>query len=136
ERLDDYFPKDKAKLAEMRKMLGAALRSMVGDAMPRPEDVVVLSHQYEGSGGSMSGRLILSRRGQKERVRVAYIHRTDWDGRVVIWVHPKGLASISDPEALAIVEHNAMLLAVEVLRTGDGAKAKSFPVDEKFAGYT
>jgi hypothetical protein len=85
--------------------------------------------------------MVISRKGQGEAVQVESVRGPKFDGRVVIWVHPDGLASLRDgdrlvPAAQNILSANAGILAVEVLRTGATAKEPRPSVNKNFAGYT
>ena len=61
--------------------------------------------------------------------------------RWVVWVHPKGKASLFDngewhPAAKALLDKNHGIVAIDVLGTGEHPLAKPLAVDKTFAGYT
>jgi hypothetical protein len=65
----------------------------------------------------------------------------DFNGTVVIWVHPEGKSSLWHdgklvPAARAILDKKAAILAPDVLLTGESAGAKGAPVNKDYAGFT
>jgi hypothetical protein len=65
----------------------------------------------------------------------------EFDGTVVIWVHPAGKASLFRdgklvPAAQQIVDKKAAIFAVDVFLTGEFQGAKAPEVDKKYAGFT
>src|SRR5262249_41094348 len=113
--------------------------------LPAPDDITLVAPlQEEGKAGVKITRQVISRKGAGEAVRVEEIRSHDpkeFDGRVVIWVDPAGLAGLwkdgaLGPAAHKIIDQKAGILAVEALRTGKSATAKRTPVNKTFAGYT
>jgi hypothetical protein len=87
----------------------------------------------------MARKYLLSRRGQKEAIPAYGVRGPEHDGAVVIWIHPKGKASLfADgklvPEAQAILDRKAAILAVDVFGTGELAAKQT--VSDKYAGLT
>jgi hypothetical protein len=90
-------------------------------------------------------QLVLSRRGQGERVRAARVIPAEHDGTVVVWVHPEGLGALRQgdklvPAAQAILDKKAAILAVEPFLTGKDS-ATEYPITKhekntRYAGYT
>jgi dienelactone hydrolase len=133
-------PTDAAKLAEFRRVVGAALGVMIHDSMPTPDEIDANEvGEREEKDGRIVRRYTFSRKDENEAIPAYAVRGSDWDGTVVVWVHPRGKASLySDgklvPEAQAIVDRKAAVLAIDVFGTGElGARPA---VDKKYAGYT
>jgi dienelactone hydrolase len=136
------LPKDAPSLAEYRRIVGTALRVMMTDQLPPAKKVFeVALDRKEAKDGVNVRSVVLSRDGAGEAVPVQELLGQDFDGRVVVWVDPAGLARIWKngkllPAARKILDQKAGILAVEVLRTGATAKSPRTPINKQFAGYT
>lgn len=109
------LPSDARSLAEYRRVIGTALRVLVNDQLPKPEEV-----EADGT----SGRLVLRRKGQREAVPAELLRGTEFNGTIVVWIHPKGRASLRRdgklvPAAQQILDRKAALLAPDVFWTGE-----------------
>ncbi len=132
--LAGLLPKDAQGLAEYRRIVGAALRAMITDSLPRGEDL-------SADAAKDGPHLILSRPRTKEEVKVRWLRPTEHDGTVVVWVHPQGLSSLMPdgqlvPAAQQILDKKAAILGVEVLRTGAAAQLPRPAINKNYAGYT
>jgi hypothetical protein len=122
------LPKDKDGLAKFQKIQHAALRAMMTDDLPAASDVeVVAKTKRVEKDGVRVGEVVLSRKGQGERVAVAIVRGNKFDGTGVIWVHPEGATSLWKdgklvPAAQAIVDKGAGILALNAFRTGPAGK--------------
>jgi hypothetical protein len=92
-------------------------------------------------GGLRWRRYLLGRKGQGEQIPAFGVIGKEFDGTVVIWVHPSGKASLFHegklvPAAQRIVDKNAAIFAVDVFLTGEFQGAKAPEVDKKYAGFT
>jgi dienelactone hydrolase len=135
-------PKDAKSLQEYRRVVGTALRIMIGDKLPIANCVEV---DHAGESKDEQNRhweaLFLGRNGQGERIPALEFRGPEFNGTLVIWVHPAGKSSLFRdrklvPAAQRIVEHNAGVLALDVFMTGDFAGAKAPSVDRRYVGYT
>jgi dienelactone hydrolase len=134
-------PKDATSLGEFRRVVGTALRVMLNDAPPAPDDVEERETGHEDADGLVWRSYLIGRKGQGEAVPAVGLCRHDFDGTVVVWVHPAGKASLFDggklvPAAQAIVDRKAAVLAIDAFGTGELKGDKPRPVNEKYAGYT
>jgi dienelactone hydrolase len=127
------MPKDTASLAEFRRVVGPALRVMLGGALPNTDQTGTI-------GGAQFG--LISRKDRHENVRFARegLHQGLQSGTVVVWVHPAGLSSLYNegklvPVAQQIVAKKASILAIEVYQTEDRKHART-SVNKQYAGYT
>ncbi len=148
EQLQSLLPKDKKGLAKFQKIEHGALRAMMTDELPGKDAVqAVNTGGMADDVGTAVGYLTLSRTGQKEQVKAAVVLSKKHDGSsYVIWVHPEGLASLSQkngnlvPAAQSILDKGAGILAIEAFRTGESAKEPRSTTNMKilkhaYAGY-
>jgi dienelactone hydrolase len=133
-------PTDAKKLAQFRSIIGTALHAMILDHQPAVDEVETSEvGPKEEQDGRIARKLLLSRRGWHEAIPAYGVRGPEHDGTVVIWIHPRGKASLfADgklvPEAQAILDRKAAILAVDVFGTGElDVKPK---VNEKYAGFT
>ncbi len=144
--LQALMPKDGASLAKFQKIQHAALRAMMTDQLPAASDVeVVAKGEKTENDGIVAIELVLSRKGQGERVKTQIVHGKDFDGRGVVWVHPDGIKSVWRegklvPAARALVDKGAGILVVEAFRTGAAGKDERPTTNMKvaslaYAGY-
>lgn len=135
-------PKDGKGLDEFRRVIGGALRVMVHDEPPKPDEVEAKEvGDRQEHDGVISRRYLLGRKGAGEQVPAVGLCRANFNGTVVVWVHPAGKASLFRdgklvPEAEAIVDKGAGIFAVDVYDTGELSLDKPPAVDPKFAGFT
>ncbi len=136
------LPKDAEQLKEFQRVIGAALRVMINDRLPKPEDVEAkeVGDKEERDGLSWR-RYLLSRKGAHEQIPAFGMIGKEFDGTVVVWIHPAGKASLFEggklvPAAQEIVNRKAGILAVDVLLTGEFAGAKPPAVSQGYAGFT
>jgi hypothetical protein len=133
-------PTDAAKLGEFRRVVGPALRMMLHDSMPSTEDVEVKEvGEKDERDGRTARKLLLGRKGAGEAVPANGIAGPDFDGTVVVWLHPRGKASLFADgklvrEAQAVLDRKAAILAVDVYGTGELAATPL--VTSTYAGYT
>jgi hypothetical protein len=134
--------KDAKELANYRRVIGTALRVMVHDDLPRPDEVEAKEvGDRREEDGVISRRYLLSRKGQDEQVPAVGMCRHDFNGTVVVWVDPAGKSSLYKdgklaPAAAKILDAKAGILAVDVFGTGELSPDKPAIVDPKYAGFT
>lgn len=150
-------PKDAKSLAEFRRVVGTALEVMVGERLPKPGAIEIRkrSVQLTLADGVKLHLDAVGRKGEEEMVPLAAVHTGD--AGIVVWVHPKGKASLIvggklNPSVQALVDKGYSVVAPDVFQTGEltgnwplseaERKGKSFrepsmyPVNTQFAGYT
>jgi dienelactone hydrolase len=136
------LPTTEEKLKEFRQVESVALQAMIGDRLPQKEDIEVQDKGHDKRIGIGFYRtMLLGRKGKGEQIPAFFVSDANWNGKVVVWIHPKGKSSLLNdtalkPAALQIVNTGAAILAVDVLRTGESAQAKPMPVDKHYAGFT
>jgi dienelactone hydrolase len=128
-------------LEEYRRVLGTALRVMIHDELPAASKV----HTTEvGDKGERDGltwrRYLLGRVDQHEAVPALGIKGPDFDGTVVVWVHPRGKASLFEngkpvPQAKQVLDRKAAIFAFDAFGTGEFGDVKP-QVNAQYAGYT
>jgi hypothetical protein len=136
------LPKDAEGLKEFRRVIGTALRVMIRDELPKPEDVEVKEVGDKTEQDDLVWRrYLIGRKGQGEQVPAVGLKGKEFDGTVVVWVHPEGKASLFKdgklvPAARRIVDGKAAIFAPDVFLTGEFAGAKPAPVNKDYAGFT
>jgi dienelactone hydrolase len=134
------FPKDVKDLERLR-IVRDALGVMVHDRWPAADAIEVReAGPREEEDGRIARKLFLTRKGQDEQVPAYGVRGPEHDGSVVVWVHPKGKASLFEngkltPAARAVLDRKAAILAVDVFGTGELAIDKP-QVNDRYAGYT
>jgi hypothetical protein len=135
-------PKDEKSLAEFRRIVGAALRVMVNDSLPKSDDIELKQgiKAIDLGNGTKVYQGVMSRKGANEAIPGVAVVGPGFDGTVVLWVHPAGKASLFAkgeliPEAKAILDKKAGIMAYDLFHTGE-LVGGDFPVDKTFAGYT
>jgi dienelactone hydrolase len=135
-------PKDAKSLAEFRRVVGTALRVMIHDELPKPEDVEAKEVGDKTThDGVLFRRYLLGRKGSGEQVPAVGLMGKEFNGTVVVWVHPDGKASLLRdgkwaPEVLKVLDRKASILAVDVFGTGELALGKPPGVNAGYAGFT
>jgi hypothetical protein len=135
-------PKDAKGLHEYRRIVGAALRVMIGDKLPQPREVQESDAKLvKDSQGLRWRKLLLGRKGEGDRIPAVFLRGAEFNGTVVVWIHPAGKSSLVHEGKLVgaaqrILDREAAILAVDVLMTGEFQGAKAPPVDPKYAGFT
>jgi dienelactone hydrolase len=134
-------PTDAKSLEEFRRVMGTALRVMIHDAPPAADDVESkeVGDKVEKDGLTWR-RYLIGRKGQGEQIPAFGIKGPAFDGTVVVWVHPRGKASLFEdgkltPAARQVLDAKAAILAVDVFGTGEFGETKP-AVDKTFAGFT
>lgn len=141
EQMAKLFPKDAASLKEFRGMVGTALRAMVTDDLPKEIAVREGPHESKVDGLTMH-RAVLGRHDEKDATPSAGLIGPKFKGgSLVVWVHPKGKASLLDggkvvAAARTLIDAGHAVVAPDVLGVGEQVPEKPFTVDRSFAGYT
>lgn len=118
-------PKDQATLREYRRVVGTALQRMINDKLPESSQVEMTPvGDKETRDGVTSRRFTLTRKGHLVSVPALGLRGDNFEGNVVVWVHPKGKASLFIdgklvPEARKILDSKAGILAPDVFWTGE-----------------
>jgi dienelactone hydrolase len=140
--IEALLPKDSKGYDEYRRVFGTALRVLIHDEMPRADDVEGKPvGDPEERDGQTWRRFLLGRKGLREQIPAVGIKGPEFDGTVVVWVHPEGKASLVKdgklvPAAKKLLDRKAAILAVDVYGTGELKPDKPMPIDAKYAGYT
>src|SRR5262249_1725728 len=88
-------PKDAAGLKEDQRVFGPARRGMLGGGLPAADEVEAkeVGDKFEADG-AVWRRYLIGRKGSGEQVPAVGLKGKDFDGTVVVWVHPEGKASL------------------------------------------
>jgi hypothetical protein len=132
-------PHDAAALERFRTTVRPALHAMICDKLPPPNEVELRHLEtIAEEGGRHDDRYWLSRERKNEMMPALGIRDSDFDGTVIVWIHPAGRGSLDlDGESIlqTILGRKAAVLAVDVIGTGDLSKYKP-AVNDQYAGYT
>lgn len=122
--------------------MGTALRVMVGGGLPATEEVEAKEVGEIVEKGELAWRrFFLGRKGAGEAVPAIGLKGKEFDGTVVVWIHPQGKASLFKDGQLVsaaqkIVDAHAAIFAPDLLRTGESAAAQPMPIDKHYSGFT
>lgn len=157
------LPRDAKSLTEYRRIFGAALRAMIHDELPETitatsgsttittttttTTTTVTTPSTTTTTTSTSTRSItattyfLTRKDGNERIPALLLRPQDFAGTVVVWIDPRGKASLFQndklvPAAKRILDRKNAILAVDVLGTGELSLSKPFAVNPQYAGFT
>jgi pimeloyl-ACP methyl ester carboxylesterase len=141
EQMEKLAPKDAASLKEFQRVAGTALRSMVNSELPK--EIGVRAGPLESKvDGLVMHRAVLGRKDEKDAVPTAGVYAPTFKGeKVVIWLHPKGKASLFEegkavPAMKSLTEMSFAVVAPDLLGVGENALNKPLAVDKGFAAYT
>lgn len=119
-------PKDAESLKEFQRVVGTALRVMINDTLPKADEVEE-SKPFDKveKDGVMSRGLFLGRKGKGEQIPAVGLRGKEFDGTVVVWIHPAGKRSLWQdgklvPAAQQIIDKKGAILAPDVFWTGEG----------------
>jgi dienelactone hydrolase len=140
-RMAKLAPTDAKSLAEFRKVVGTALRAMVHDELPK--EVAVRKGPVESKiDGLTMHRAVLGRPDEQDAVPAAGLMAPGFKGgRLVVWVHPQGKASLLEdgkvtPAVRTLIDAGCAVVAPDVFGVGELSLPKPYPVDKTFAGFT
>ena len=136
------LPKDPTSLKEFQSVVGPALQAIIGDELPKAGNVesVYVGDKVERDGITYR-KMLLGRKGRGEQVPAIGMAGADFDGTVVVWVHPDGKKSLFHdgklvPAARQILDKKAAILAPDLFGTGEFGAVSTQSVDKNFAGFT
>jgi hypothetical protein len=129
------IPKDAQSMAEYRGVVGTALWSMVGGGVPGTVKVSGYSASV-GLNGVAVHDATLSHVGGNDAVPARGLIPKGFNGTVVFWLHPKGIASQMEdgkyaPAVQQLLDKNCAVFSIDLFQSG-----KTLNVDKRFAGYT
>lgn len=141
QQLADLRPTDGTKLAEYRRIVGPALRVMVGSRLSEADEIEAKEQGAPQLPGATAKGYLLGRRGAGEAVPALLVRGKTFTGTVVVWIDPIGKASLVHDgklaaDAAAILERGAAILAIDPFGTGELTRPKGKGIDPRFAGYT
>jgi dienelactone hydrolase len=135
-------PKDQTSLDNFRRVVGTALRVMVGAKLPSASEVEERSvKEAEEQAGVRWHKLLLGRKGEGDEIPAVLVRGPEFDGTVIVWIHPAGKSSLVQngkliPAAQRVIDKKAAILGIDAFLTGEFQGAKAPPVDQKYAGFT
>jgi dienelactone hydrolase len=132
---------DATEPVRFSKVLGPALRVMMGTELPRPRQVEAKEVANGAKEGKWKWRGYLIGRRRVEQVPALWLEPKGFAGTVVVWVDPAGKASLVDNGKLAagaqtLLDRGVAILAPDAFGTGELALDSPPAVNARFAGYT
>ena len=119
-------PKDAKSLAEFRRVVGTALKVMIGEELPKPGALEVRKGPKEVklADGVTMHLAALGRKGEGDMVPHAGVFKGDPKGGFVVWVHPAGKASLFEkgqlnPIVKSLLDKGYAVVAPDVFQTGE-----------------
>jgi dienelactone hydrolase len=127
--------------AEFRQTFGTALRVMINDDLPAPNQVEAKSLSVADVAEGHLRKLLLERKGQTEQIPAVVVSPLRQGRNVLIWLHPSGKGSLFDggilnPIAIRLQERGVTIVAPDVFGTGEFGAGPHQHVDAKYAGFT
>jgi len=141
---EKLLPGDAKSLLTFQHAIGTPLQVML-DAEPLTKATAIErsneAQLEKGSSGVLGTRFALSRKGAGEAIPALLVRNKDFDGRLVVWIHPDGNSSLmKDGKLVAaaqqIIDKKGGILAVDVFMTGAYGQVKREPVNPNYAGFT
>lgn len=135
-------PKTQEDVVKFRKIIGTALRVMIGSELPTASQVETKAHkEAETHNGIEWHRFLIGRTNEEDQVPGLGLIPEKHNGSVVIWVHPKGKSSLMEkgqlhPEAKKLLTTGSAILAIDTLETGEQMREKPMSIDKRYVGYT
>ncbi|MBM4070588.1 MAG: acetylxylan esterase [Planctomycetes bacterium] len=138
--MKQLFPRDKARLAEFRRVAGTALRVMMGGGLPERGEVVA-SPPGRPAVGITVVEMTLKRKSTGEHIPARLVRKSKGNGTVIVLVHPGGADGLWTDKQLKtqedrILDSGADILTIDAFRTGASAQAPAAAVNKNYAGYT
>lgn len=139
--LEDLKPTDATKLTEYRKVVGPALRVMLGSSLPQGSEIEVNSRGTLKLGDTTFRGVQFGRKGQGEEVPGLWVQGRHFNGTCVVWVDAEGKGSVWQggrlaDAAQAILDGGAAIFAIDAFGTGELTCPKALAINNRFAGYT
>ncbi len=109
-------PKDAASLEEFHRVVGTALSVMIHDELPKADEVEVKEVGVKVERGDLVWRrYLIGRKGAAEQIPALGLKGKEFDGTVVVWIHPQGKSSLFKngklvPAAQEIIDRKAAIL--------------------------
>jgi hypothetical protein len=110
---------------EFRKVVGAALRSIVADQLPEKVELVPDSMRVEKGDGFEIHKSLITRPGSGEQIPAIGLAPKDFNKTVVLWVHPEGKSSMFQPDGKPVLAVQQLLdkkmgvLGADLFMTGE-----------------
>ncbi|HLW64394.1 MAG TPA: acetylxylan esterase [Gemmataceae bacterium] len=134
------LPKDAASLAEFKKVVGTALRVMVGEMPTKLQLERRAAPDQAMLGDYTIDKSVFGRKGDSDMMPSVSVAGKKPSRKIVVWIHPKGKASLFDgeklvPSAQTMVDKEMVVMAPDPLYIGEQS-GPMHAVDKRFAGYT
>lgn len=141
DQIAELVPKNADSLKEFQRVIGTALRVMVNSELPKEAETRGKAVGALLADTSAIRRVAIGHKGEKDAVPTTELIGIKGGKTAVVWLHPKGRASLLEkgvPTAStkALIDAAIIVVAPDLLGTGANTFANPFAVDKNFAGYT
>jgi len=141
DQIAELTPKNADSLKEFHRVIGTALRVMVHSELPKEAEIRGKAVGALLADASAIRRVAIGHKDEKDAVPTSELIGIKGGKTVVVWLHPKGRASLLEkgvptPSAKVLIDAAHIVVAPDLLGTGANTFAKPFAVDKGFAGYT
>lgn len=123
--------------AEFRKVVGSALRVMVGGLPAKDEVALAADTGWTQEGNLRVRRGFVGRFGTRERIPFIARIPNNWNGKALIWVHPDGIRGGALPQVDGLLAAGTAIVSADWFMTGEHAKGGGALIkDAGYAGQT
>ncbi|MCB1233633.1 MAG: acetylxylan esterase [Verrucomicrobiae bacterium] len=118
-------PKDADTLAQSRSVLGQAASILIGRELPAKEDVNFGLVGKEKLPGQIRMTGMIGNDKHGEEIPAAFVHPENWNGRVALWISPRGKAGLFDggggldPAVGKLVEAGYAVAGLDLFKQGE-----------------
>jgi len=133
QQIDELLPQDEASLEEYRRVVGGALRTMIGRELPMEGAVEREKIDKQERGDYLFFKDLLRNPGQGEELPVVsfFPTATPWNNQVAIWVDGRGKAGVFDSNGEPNAAVQRLLASGVSVVSGDLFQQGEFLPDEK-----
>ncbi|WP_169979624.1 acetylxylan esterase [Tautonia rosea] len=147
-RMDEIRPNTAEKLLTFRKIVGGAIKTMVGRSFPEAGDVVYDKHREIDRGKWLETLALLRYEPEGELIPSVFLYPKTYRGRVVLWVDEDGKSSLYDQAGQPIgpirrlMDHGVAVVGCDLFDQGEWLKdepriqSRRVENPREFLGYT
>jgi len=141
EQIAVLVPTDEKSLANFRKVLGPALRAMVNDEVPERIEVRRGPTENKLPEGATMHKAVHGRIDEQDAVPSVIVYIAKIPDKTVLWLHPRGKASLFADGKLAapvktLLDAGFAVVAPDLLGVGEQTPEKGFEVNSIYSGFT
>jgi dienelactone hydrolase len=147
-KMAEIRPVDAESLSTFRKIVGGAIKTMVGRSFPEATDVVYDKHREIDRGDWLETLALLRYEPEAEIIPTVFLYPKSYRGRVVVWVDEVGKSSLYDSNGEPIgpvrrlMDRGIAVVGCDLLDQGEWIKeeprkqTRRVENPREFLGYT